>query len=52
MPDVAFFKEHVAVGQHDDYGGNKNHQRFNAFGCLRHRNLFLHEIHKKVKDYA
>ena len=49
-PYVAFFKEEIFVCKNDNCGGNGNADCFNAFCRLCHRNFFLHEVYKKVKN--
>jgi len=49
---VAFFKEEIFVCKNDNRGGNGNADCFEAFCRLGHRNLFLHEVYKKVKNNA
>ena len=47
---MAFFKEEIFVCKNDNRGGNGNADCFDAFCRLGHRNLFLHEVYKKVKN--
>lgn len=47
---MPLFKEHVAVGQNYDCGGNNNGNCFYAFCVLGHGNFFLHEVYEQVED--